>query len=62
MNDKIKELYEKRDAAMEEQYKALFVKQNAEIDYREKLNIFNEIDKQLKQAVQKEAENDATKH
>lgn len=59
MNDKIKELSEKRDAAMEEQYKALFVKQNATADYREKEKIFNEIEAQLKQAIQEEAHNDA---
>ena len=58
MNDKIKELSEKRDAAMDEMYKALFVKQNATVDYREKLETFNKIDEQLKQALQKEANND----
>lgn len=41
MSDKIKELREKRDAAM---------------DWREKSNIFNEIDEQLKQALREEAE------
>lgn len=60
MNDKIKELREKRDAAMDEKYKAMFVKQNADADYREKLETFNKIDEELKQAVQKEANNDAT--
>lgn len=62
MSDKIKELAEKRDAAMEEKYKAMFVKQNAAADYREKEKIFNKIDEQLKQALQEEANNDATKH
>lgn len=54
MNDKIKELSEKRDLAMDELYKALFVKQNSAADYREKQKIFNELDKQLKQALQEE--------
>lgn len=58
MSDKIKELALKRDAAMDEMYKALFVKQNATVDYREKSNIFNEIDNQLQEALQKEANND----
>lgn len=58
MNDKIKELCEKRDAAMMEAYTALFVKDNATIKYRDKNRIFNEPDKQLKQALQEEAEND----
>lgn len=58
MNDKIKELSEKRDAAMVEMYKALFVKRNATADYREKLETFNEIDNQLQEALQKEANND----
>ena len=58
MSDKIKELSEKRNAAMDEMYKALFVKQNAAADYREKLETFNKIDEQLKQALQKEANND----
>lgn len=62
MNNKIKELREKRDAAMDEMYKAMFVKQNAAADYREKSEIFNKIDEQLKQALQEEANNDATKH
>lgn len=62
MNDKIKELSEKRNAALIEKYKAMFVKQNAAADYREKEKIFNKIDEQLKQALQKEANNDATKH
>lgn len=59
MSDKIKELALKRDAAMDEMYKALFVKQNAAADYREKLETFNEIDNQLEQAKKEEAENDA---
>lgn len=62
MNDKIKELSEKRNLAMDEMYKALFVKQNAAADYREKEKIFNKIDEQLKQALQEEANNDATEH
>lgn len=62
MNDKIKELSEKRDAAMDEMYKALFVKQNATVDYREKLETFNKIDEQLKQALQEEAKNDTRQH
>ena len=62
MNDKIKELSEKRDLAIDEMYKALFVKNNAAADYREKLETFNEIDNQLQEALQKEANNDATKH
>lgn len=62
MSDKIKELSEKRNAAMEEKYKAMFVKQNAAADYREKSEIFNKIDEQLKQALQEEANNDAAKH
>lgn len=62
MSDKIKELSEKRIVAMDEMYKALFAKQNATADYREKLETFNKIDEQLKQAVQKEANNDATKY
>lgn len=62
MSDKIKELALKRDAAMDEMYKALFVKQNATVDYREKLETFNKIDEQLKQALQEEANNDATEH
>lgn len=37
MNDKIKELREKRAAANFEKYVALFAKQNATADYREKL-------------------------
>lgn len=56
MSDKIKELALKRIVAMDEKYKALFVKQNAAADYREKLEIFNKIDEQLKQALQEEAE------
>nr|DAY37325.1 MAG TPA: hypothetical protein [Caudoviricetes sp.] len=62
MNDKIKELALKRIVAMDEKYKALFVKQNAAADYREKLETFNEIDNQLKQAIEEEANNDAAKH
>lgn len=62
MSDKIKELTLKRIIAMEEKYKAMFVKQNAAADYRKKTEIFNEIDRQLKQAVQEEANNDAAKH
>lgn len=62
MSDKIKELSEKRNAAMDEMYKALFVKQNADADYREKLETFNEIDNQLQEALQEEANNDAAKH
>lgn len=58
MNDKIKGLSEKRDAALIEKYKALFVKNNAAADYREKSEIFNKIDEQLKQALQEEANND----
>lgn len=59
MSDKIKELAHKRLVAMEEKYKAMFVKQNAAADYREKLETFNKIDEQLKQALQEEANNDA---
>ncbi|KMT46812.1 hypothetical protein AC069_03655 [Gardnerella vaginalis] len=59
MSDKIKELALKRDAAMDEMYKAMFVKQNAAADYREKSEIFNKIDEQLEQAKKEEAENDA---
>lgn len=36
MSDKIKELTKKREAAMIEKYKAMFVLQNAAADYREK--------------------------
>lgn len=57
MSDKIKELSEKREAAIDEMYKALFAKQNATADYREKLKTFAKIDAQLEQA-KKEAEND----
>ncbi len=57
-SDKIKELSEKRNAALIEKYKALFVKNNAAADYREKLETFNEIDEQLEQAKKEEAEND----
>lgn len=56
MNNKIKELREKRDLALTEKYKALIVKQNAEIDYRRKTEVFNEMDEKLKQALQEEAE------
>lgn len=56
MNDKIKELIEKRDLALTEKYEALIVKQNAEREYYEKSKNFDEIDKQLKQALQEEAE------
>ena len=52
MNDKIKELSEKRDAAMMEAYTALFVKDNAIIKYRDKERIFKNLDEQLKQALQ----------
>lgn len=62
MNNKIKELTEKRNAAMMEAYTALFVKDNSTIKYRDKQKIFDELDKQLKQALQEEANNDATKH
>ena len=56
MNDKIKELSERRDLALTEKYGALIVKQNAEIDYRRKTEVFHIIDKQLKQALQEEEE------
>lgn len=56
ISDEIKELSEKRDIAMIEKYKALFVKQNAEAEYREKTEVFNKIDKQLQQVLQKEAQ------
>ncbi|UQA84525.1 hypothetical protein [Gardnerella vaginalis] len=62
MSDKIKELRDLRDLALTQKYEALIVKQNAEIDYRNKQKIFNELDKQLKQALQEEAENDTAKH
>ncbi|MFU0537466.1 hypothetical protein ACMZ7J_03100 [Gardnerella greenwoodii] len=62
MSDKIKELTLKRIVAMDEKYKAMFVKQNAAADYREKLETFNKIDAQLQEALQEEANNDATKH
>lgn len=62
MSDKIKELSEKRNAAMDEMYKALFVKQNATAAYREKLETFAKIDEQLEQAKKEEAENDTAKH
>lgn len=54
MNDKIKELRDLRDLALTQKYEALIVKQNAEIDYRNKQKIFNELDKQLQQAIQEE--------
>lgn len=59
MNNKIKELREKRAAANFEKHVALFAKQNAAADYRKKLETFNKIDEQLQKAVQEEAENDA---
>lgn len=59
MNDKIKELTLKRIIAMDEKYKAMFVKQNAAADYREKLETFNKIDAQLQEALREEAENDS---
>lgn len=62
MNDKIKELSEKRDAALEEAYAALFIKDNATIKYRNKQKIFNELDKQLKQALQEEEANNDTRN
>lgn len=62
MSNKIKELSEKRDAALIEKYKALFVKNNAAADYREKLETFNEIDNQLQEALQEEANNDTRQH
>lgn len=62
MSDKIEELALKRIIAMDEKYKAMFVKQNADATYREKVEIFNKIDKQLEQAIRKEANNDATEH
>lgn len=39
MNDKIKELRDLRDLALTQKYEALIVKQNAEIDYRNKQKI-----------------------
>lgn len=56
MNDKIKELTEKRDAAFSEKYIALFAKQKADAKFREKEKIYNKIEAQLKQALQEEAE------
>lgn len=56
MNDKIKELSEKRNTANFEKHVALFAKQNAEAEYREKANIFDEIEEQLQKALQEEAE------
>lgn len=56
MNDKIKELRERRDLALTEKYKALIVKQNAEIDYRRKTEVFNEMDEKLQEALQEEVE------
>lgn len=62
MNDKIKELTLKRIVAMDEKYKAMFVKQNAAADYREKLETFNKIDNQLQEALREEAENDSRRN
>lgn len=62
MNDKIKELRDLRELALTQKYEALIVKQNAEIDYRKKTEIFNEMDKKLKQALQEEAENDSRRN
>ncbi len=62
MNDKIKELTLKRIVAMDEKYKAMFVKQNAAADYREKLETFNKIDAQLQEALREEAENDSRRN
>lgn len=59
MSDKIKELRERRDLALTQKYGALIVKQNAEIDYRKKTEVFHKIDEQLKQALREEAENDS---
>lgn len=56
MNGKIKELSEKHTAAMIEAYAARFVKDNAIQEYRKKAKIFDEIDRQLKQALKEEAE------
>lgn len=58
MNNKIKELREKRAAANFEKHVALFAKQNADADYREKLETLNKIDEQIQKAVQEEANND----
>lgn len=57
MNNKIKELREKRAAANFEKHVALFAKQNADADYREKLETFNKINEELEQA-KEEAKND----
>lgn len=62
MSDKIKELRERRDLALTQKYEALIVQQNAEREYYEKSKNFDEIEKQLNQAIEEEAENDATKH
>lgn len=62
MNDEIKELTLKRIIAMDEKYKALFVKQNTDATYREKLETFNKIDNQLEQALREEAENDSQRN
>ena len=62
MSDKIKELTLKRIVAMDEKYKAMFVKQNAAADYREKLETFNKIDAQLQEALREEAENDSRRN
>lgn len=56
MNDKIKELSERRDLALTEKYGALIVKQNAEIDYRRKTEVFHKIEAQLKQALQERSQ------
>lgn len=57
MNNKIKELREKRAAANFEKHVALFAKQNADADYRKKLETFNKINEELEQA-KEEANND----
>ena len=62
MNNKIKELREKRAAANFEKHVALFAKQNADADYREKLETFNKIDNQLQEALREEAENDSRRN
>lgn len=59
MNDKIKELTKQFTAAKIEKYKALFRKNNAEEEYREKAKIFNGIDEQLQDALVEEAKNDS---
>lgn len=55
MNDKIKELRDLRELALTQKYEALIVKQNAEIDYRKKTEIFNEMNEKLQEAIQEEA-------